>query len=113
MSQTELRQARFVSDQEQITMFLKDRDAELIVVVEGTDELSGVLLQARHSYRWEDILWNHNFVPCVLREKVVSFLKTKSSLVDDGICVIDFNKFHDVVPCSTDSRNDPIVDYIK
>jgi len=51
--------------QEEITHFLQDRHAEIIVFLEGTCEVTGMALQARHSYRIEDIAFNHTFAPCV------------------------------------------------
>ena len=38
-----------------IEAYLRDRDIEIIVQVEGIDELTGQALQARHSYRWNDL----------------------------------------------------------
>jgi len=35
--------------------YLRGRDVEIIVQVEGIDELTGQALQARHSYRWNDL----------------------------------------------------------
>lgn len=54
-----------VPSQEEITSFLQDRDAEIIVFLEGTCEVTGMNLQARHSYRMEDIAFHHTFAPCV------------------------------------------------
>ncbi|KAL3912552.1 MAG: hypothetical protein SGARI_001096, partial [Bacillariaceae sp.] len=45
--------------------FLDDRDAELVVLVEGTDEGTGQNVQARHSYKTCDIAWNEAFAECV------------------------------------------------
>jgi len=51
---------------EEIESFLEDRDAEIVVLLEGIDELTGSASQARHSYvAGEDIGWNECFVPCV------------------------------------------------
>ena len=54
-----------VPSQEEITSFLQDRHAEIIVFLEGTCEVTGMTLQARHSYRIEDIAFHHTFAPCV------------------------------------------------
>lgn len=51
--------------QEEISSFLQDRHAEIIVFLEGTCEITGMTLQARHSYRIEDIAFHHTFAPCV------------------------------------------------
>jgi hypothetical protein len=50
---------------QEIEKFLIDREAEIVVILEGTDELTGVASQSRHSYAACDICWNHAFVPCV------------------------------------------------
>lgn len=44
-----------------------------------------LLLQARHSYCWEDIRWDRTFASCVTRG-------------EDGACEVDFSKFHDTLP---------------
>ena len=50
--------------------FLCDREAEIVVLVEGTDELTGAIIQSRHSYTPQDLAWDHSFVPCVFRTSV-------------------------------------------
>ena len=45
--------------------FLSDRQAEIVVLVEGTDELTGAIIQSRHSYTPPDLSWGHAFVPCM------------------------------------------------
>lgn len=102
-SPEDLLKATYHSDEEQITAFFKDREVEIIVCVEGVDELSGLPLQSRHSYRCEDILWNYEFDDCVSRN---------GNNTDYGACVIDFNKFHDVIPCPLDCDCDPIINTI-
>merc|ERR1719359_975693 len=42
------------NEQREIKAFLKDREAELVVLVEGIDVMTSATLQARHSYRWDD-----------------------------------------------------------
>ena len=49
---------------------MSDREAELIVLVEGTDEMTGSAVQARHSYRWDDIVYDSTFVPCIFPRRV-------------------------------------------
>jgi Inward rectifier potassium channel C-terminal domain len=82
-----------------IHAFLNDRDAELVVLVEGTDEGTGQNVQARHSYKTCDIAWNHTFVDCVYpynrRQR-----RGPSSL--DPVVTADFSKFHDLVPAPLD-----------
>ncbi|KAL3939598.1 MAG: hypothetical protein SGARI_001313 [Bacillariaceae sp.] len=73
--------------------FLNDRDAELVVLVEGTDEGTGQNVQARHSYKTCDIAWNATFADCVYpynrRQR-----RGPSSL--DPLVTVDFSKFHDL-----------------
>lgn len=80
---------------ENIQHFLMDRDIELVVLVEGTDEGTGAATQARHSYKLCDIAWNHRFADCVhpysQRQR-----SGPSSL--DPVLSIDFGKFHDILP---------------
>jgi hypothetical protein len=79
--------------------FLNDRDTELVVLVEGTDEGTGQCVQARHSYKVCDIAWNHTFAECVYpynrrRRRGPSNL--------DPVVTADFSKFHDLVPAPVD-----------
>ena len=52
-----------------------------MVLVEGIDPATAYSLQARHSYKVSDIVFQGCFEPCVSRGK-------------DGACVIDFNAFN-------------------
>ena len=84
---------------EAINGFLNDRDAELVVLVEGTDEGTGQNVQARHSYKTCDIAWNATFADCVYpynrRQR-----RGPSSL--DPLVTVDFSKFHDLIPAPLD-----------
>lgn len=89
--------------------FLLDRDAEIIVLLEGTDELTGTALQARHSYRVDDIVWDYAFAPCVFpnrsqQEDRRGWLRQRTcdSLLGVPACIVDFSKFHDIVRVSPD-----------
>ena len=78
--------------------FFFDRDAEIVAIVEGCDEITGRLVQARHSYAIENFRWWHNFAPCVFRQP-------------GGSCLVDFSEFHRTSSSEgrTDSpRNDMI-----
>jgi hypothetical protein len=66
-----------------IKKFLADRNVEVIVLIEGQDSATGGVVQARHSYKLEDIVWNTSFIPCVLQDEL------------DGTPVIDFSLFHE------------------
>lgn len=69
-------------DQTEATkMFFEDRNIEIVILLEGTDELTGAVIQARHSYTYNDILWNHTFAPCVF--PCERDLPSTSLLIDD------------------------------
>lgn len=42
-------------------------DVEIIVVIEGTDELTANMFQSRMSYLPEEIIYNHRFKPILTR----------------------------------------------
>jgi potassium inwardly-rectifying channel subfamily J len=67
-------------------------DIEIVVLVEGVDASTSHLIQARHSYTIDDIEFDREFAPCV-------FAKDKSGLL------VDFTKFHDIIPLSSGSSN--------
>ncbi|CAM9267867.1 unnamed protein product [Ectocarpus sp. 8 AP-2014] len=68
-----------------IDAYIQDRELEVVVILEGTDTSTGsTVQQARHSYCWEDILWDRTFACCVTRG-------------EDGACEVDFSKFHDTL----------------
>lgn len=57
---------------------------EVLVMIEGTDSLTGMTCQARHSYTYDDLAFDATFEPCV------------SSDPETGGCIIDYSKFHQV-----------------
>jgi len=79
--------------------FLMDRDVELVVLVEGTDEGTGAATQARHSYKLCDIAWNHKFADCV---HPYSRRERRGPSIMDPVASIDFGKFHDILPAPMD-----------
>ena len=72
-----------------VLAFLRETSAEIVCILEGSEPLSGCSMQARFSYTAADILVNHNFAPCVFR-------------APNGVCHVDFDRFHDVVPIAVD-----------
>lgn len=64
---------------------IKNKDFEIVVLVEGIEPVTSSKLQARYSYAAEDIIANRAFKPCV-------------SIGKEGEAVIDFCKFHETVP---------------
>ena len=123
---------------EEITHFLQDRQAEIIIYLEGTCEVTGMALQARHSYRVEDIAFHHTFAPCVFptssadgkrkKNRWNPFSRSAANKLDrnddftrdaavweegtgDNNCAleIDFDQFHDLIPAPYDCSSCPYV----
>ncbi|KAL7560652.1 hypothetical protein ACA910_001336 [Epithemia clementina (nom. ined.)] len=61
----EQQRIQFANERANTEAFLSDRHAEIVVLVEGTDELTGATIQSRHSYTPQDLAWDHSFVPCI------------------------------------------------
>ena len=63
--------------------FWGEEEAEVVVLVEGTDPLTSNSLQAKFSYKLPlDLAWNSAFAPCV------------GARHRDGGCVVDLTRFH-------------------
>ena len=65
---------------------LQREQFELIIILEGIVESTGMTTQARTSYLPGEILWGHRF------ERLVSFQK------DNGQYLIDYSRFHSTIP---------------
>ncbi|XP_074533959.1 potassium inwardly rectifying channel subfamily J member 11, like [Halichoeres trimaculatus] len=63
---------------------LATEDLEIIVVLEGVVETTGITMQARTSYTPEEILWGRRFVSIITEE--------------DGRYCVDYSKFGNTVP---------------
>jgi len=48
---------------------LENSEAEIICLIEGTDELTSLNFQARWSYLPHEILWGHRFVDCLSKDR--------------------------------------------
>ncbi|KAJ3612094.1 hypothetical protein NHX12_020371 [Muraenolepis orangiensis] len=66
-------------------------DLEVIVILEGVVETTGITTQARTSYISEEIQWGHRFVPIVAEE--------------EGVYSVDYSKFGNTVKNSLRKRN--------
>ncbi|WP_179401072.1 ion channel [Burkholderia guangdongensis] len=66
------------------------RDAQLLITIEGSDETTAQVMQARHAWMHDDIRWDYRYVD-LMHE-------------NDGVTCIDYTRFHDVVPVD---RNAP------
>ncbi|KAM4721209.1 ATP-sensitive inward rectifier potassium channel 11 [Rhinophrynus dorsalis] len=62
-------------------------DLEVIVILEGVVETTGITTQARTSYLADEILWGHRFVPIVAEE--------------DGKYSVDYSKFGNTIKVPT------------
>ncbi|XP_026167685.1 potassium inwardly rectifying channel subfamily J member 11, like [Mastacembelus armatus] len=63
---------------------LASEDLEIIVILEGVVETTGITMQARTSYIPEEILWGRRFVSIITEE--------------DGRYCVDYSKFGNTVP---------------
>ncbi|KAJ8245700.1 hypothetical protein GJAV_G00273550 [Gymnothorax javanicus] len=68
-------------------MELQCSDLEIIVILEGVVETTGITTQARTSYVTEEVQWGHRFVPIVTEE--------------DGVYSVDYSKFGNTVKVAT------------
>ncbi|KAI5620693.1 ATP-sensitive inward rectifier potassium channel 8 [Silurus asotus] len=68
-------------------MELQCSDLEIIVILEGVVETTGITTQARTSYVSEEIQWGHRFVPIVTEE--------------EGVYSVDYSKFGNTVKVGT------------
>lgn len=104
--------------------FLRDRQAEIVILVEGTDELTGASIQARMSYTVHDLAWNHTLLPCIFPyqedrlDSVGQHQRQRQSAQSTTTwcrkrtpptCVVDFNAFHDMVPVADNVDASPYV----
>ena len=87
------RELRAKLEQEKLMtqLFMNDRRVEIVAIVEGVDAASGGVVQARHSFTCEEIIWDKAYKPCVFEDK------------EDGSAVIDFSLFHELIDVSEDS----------
>ncbi|KAL7868122.1 hypothetical protein SRHO_G00095060 [Serrasalmus rhombeus] len=65
------------------------QDLEVIVVLEGVVETTGITTQARTSYVCDEVLWGQRFVPIVSEE--------------EGMYAVDYSKFGNTVKIPTPS----------
>uniref|UniRef100_A0A8C4SDV0 Potassium inwardly rectifying channel subfamily J member 11, like n=1 Tax=Erpetoichthys calabaricus TaxID=27687 RepID=A0A8C4SDV0_ERPCA len=73
---------------------LLSEDIEIVVILEGVVETTGITTQARTSYVPEEILWGHRFVSIISEE--------------EGLYSVDYSKFGNTVKvrCSTLSAHE-------
>lgn len=80
-------------------MELQCSDLEVIVILEGVVETTGITTQARTSYVSEEIQWGHRFVPIVTEE--------------EGVYSVDYSKFGNTVkvPAISQDTTDAFIKY--
>ncbi|MBN3297918.1 G protein-activated inward rectifier potassium channel 2 [Amia ocellicauda] len=66
---------------------LSKEDLEIVVILEGMVEATGMTCQARSSYVTSEIKWGHRFTPVLTLE--------------DGFYEVDYNSFHDIYETNT------------
>ncbi|CAI5711315.1 unnamed protein product [Hyaloperonospora brassicae] len=71
---------------EEIKQYWAESQMEVVVLVEGIDAVTSTTIQVRHSYKAEDIMFDHRHVNCVDVDPAT------------GGAVIDFNRFHKTAP---------------
>ena len=105
-------------EQRNTQSFLMDRQAEIILLVEGTDELTGAIIQARHSYTSDEVQWDHSFAPCVFpNEDPEAGEETRydrqhiqqQSGQNKSSCLVDFAAFHATAPAPSSLESSPYV----
>ena len=117
-------------EKDEIQKFLEDKNAEIVVVLEGVDPMTSHNVQSYHSYVSEEIKWDHFFVNCasVVNGKLtvvydvfyalwldlyctspqcilwsLKIFVNVSILYYTGWTTVDFTKFHHIKKCSSDS----------
>jgi hypothetical protein len=113
---------QYMKETECLEDFVRDRATEIVVLVEGTDELTGAAIQTRHSYTFEDLAWNQSFVPCVFPFNEdqpddesrrcgwrALFLRRRRARRGPPLCVIDFARFHETEAAPLNSHSCPHV----
>jgi Inward rectifier potassium channel C-terminal domain len=98
-----------------IEHFLPNRETEIVVMLEDTDKFTGATVQARHSYRVDDISWKYTFANCIQPFGQHQDIPSEGGWiprhcerrVSDPICTVNFTKFHRLVSVSPDELNRP------
>ena len=64
---------------------LEEKEAALLLTIEGIDETTSQSMMARHQWSIKEVRWNYRYVDLVRRD-------------DDGVNIIDYTIFDDVLP---------------
>nr|XP_033818190.1 ATP-sensitive inward rectifier potassium channel 11-like [Geotrypetes seraphini] len=89
---------------------LTSQNIEIVVILEGVVETTGITTQARTSYLPEEILWGHCFVPIVTEEEgrySVDYSKFGNTVKINGplcsACELDKAKGHEIYTADPDT----------
>jgi inward rectifier potassium channel len=63
---------------------MMDRDMEIVVLLNGLDEIVADRIYARHAYWADEIVWNRRFVDVI-------------SVMPNGRRLVDLTRFHDTI----------------
>jgi len=83
--------AKFQQEKLMTQLYMNDRRVEIVAIVEGVDAASGGVVQARHSFTCDEIIWDKAYKPCVFEDR------------EDGSAIIDFSLFHELIDVSEDA----------
>lgn len=78
-------------EREMIQRYIRERQIEVIAIVEGSDSATGGNVQARHSYVTSEIAWNKAFKYCLFADP------------EDGVVTVDFDRFHQLRDVAKDA----------
>jgi hypothetical protein len=78
-------------EREMVQRYLRDRQIEIIAVVEGVDAATGGNVQARHSYVVDELAWNKSFAYSIYED------------TEDHLPTVDFAMFHELIDAPTDA----------
>ena len=115
------------SSKARIRSWIEGGECEVLVLVEGVEQMTGCSVQARHSYAPEDLVWDASFPPCVFSAfdddnatsgAAAADVRSSGGVFgywkgDDagagaggGGCRIDFSRFHDTIPVGDRAASD-------
>lgn len=78
-------------EREMIQRYIRERQIEVIAIVEGSDSATGGNVQARHSYVYSEVTWNKAFNYCLFADP------------EDGVVTVDFDRFHQLRDVAKDA----------
>lgn len=64
-------------EKDAISAFMREKNLEIVVVIEGADPQTSHNVQATHSYKCDDIMWDHFFVPCTTLDEKGTILHSQ------------------------------------